>query len=176
MILDEVKRHYVSLFGLPARNAWFETGSHKIEIFKWDPSETTQDVALYASIGAGKDPMPGHDPSHRAEFFLGFLPEMDDVASPLAMVALEGALRGSRLRHGSSVSYLDPLWAGTEMRPFVILGQDAEGEVVPALVLPDGLHVEFLQVLPLHDTELDYKISHGPEALLGEWEKADVPF
>jgi Suppressor of fused protein (SUFU) len=179
VIVDEVKRHYVRLFGPPDRNAWFEKDILKVEIFKWGPSEATQEVALYASIGVSTNPMPGHDPSHRLEFFLGFLPELDDVASPLAMVSLEGALHGSAVGPRSSVSYPDPLWAGTEMRSFVILGQDhedKEGEVIPTLVLPDGLHVDFLQVIPLHDAELDYKLAHGVDALMSEWEKADVPF
>jgi hypothetical protein len=44
------------------------------------------------------------------------------------------------------------------------------------LVLPDGLHVDFLQVIPVHDAEVDHTIAHGVDSLLNEWEKADVPF
>ncbi|MGO9891444.1 MAG: suppressor of fused domain protein [Solirubrobacteraceae bacterium] len=42
--------------------------------------------------------------------------------------------------------------------------------------LPDGLHVEFLQAIPLFDPELEFKRKHGAHTLLRRWEESGVRF
>jgi hypothetical protein len=44
------------------------------------------------------------------------------------------------------------------------------------LTLADGTHIEFLQALPIFDSEFAFKTDHGAEALLDRWEKSRVPF
>ena len=174
MILDDVKQHYVAELGEPTRRASFQIDAYPAEVFKWDASVSRFGVAFYASIGASRDPLSGMDPTHRVEFFIGFEPEQDGVARPVAMVALDPVLHGSALGHGQTVTYPDPLWAGTGMHSFLILRPQVE--MIPDLVLADGVHVEFLQLVPLFAGELEFKVAHGAEALMAELEEAGVPF
>ena len=60
-----------------------------------------------------------------------------------------------------------PLWPGTEMRTFLVLRPLRD--FLPALLLSDGLHVEFLQAVPLFDAERAFTEEHGGEALLQLW-------
>src|SRR5690348_9709442 len=148
MILDDVKQHYVAVFGDPSRRASFRIDSYTAEVFKWEPSANPHGVAFYSSIGASRDPLSGLEPSHRVEFFIGFLPEQDGVARPLAMVAIDPILHGSALGPGQTVTYPEPLWTGTEMCSLLILRP--QHALVPDLVLDDGVHVEFLQLVPIY--------------------------
>ncbi len=174
MILDDVKQHYTSALGEPSRRASFQIDAYSAEVYKWSADQNPQGVALYASIGASRDPLTGMDSSHRVEFFIGFLPEQDSVARPLAMVALDPVLHGSTLGHGETVTYPEPLWPGTEMCSFLILRPQTH--VIPDLMLPGGLHVEFMQLVPLFPSELEFKIAHDEDELMEELERAGVPF
>lgn len=39
--------------------------------------------------------------------------------------------------------------------------------------LPDGAEVNFYQVVPLYQEELEYKMAHGADALIGQMTEAD---
>jgi hypothetical protein len=60
------------------------------------------------------------------------------------------------------------------MSTFLVLRQI--GEVFPALLLPNAVHVEFLQVVPVFESERRFKIVHGAEALLQRWEATGLQF
>jgi hypothetical protein len=60
------------------------------------------------------------------------------------------------------------------MRRFLIVRPVAE--IIPPVAAPDGIHVEFLQAIPMFESELAYKSKHGAEALLSQWESLGVPF
>lgn len=53
---------------------------------------------------------------------------------------------------------------------------DSIGEILPALELPDGVHVEFLQAVPMFESERRFKVAHGAEALMRRWEATGTPF
>lgn len=118
--------------------------------------------------------MAGHDPNHRVEFFVGLAPERDDVASALAALGPYPAREGAALDHGHTVQADGPLWPGTQMETFLVL--HPLSDFLPPLELPDGLHVDFLQGVPLFDAERAFKAEHGAEALLDRREKTGVPF
>jgi hypothetical protein len=48
-------------------------------------------------------------------------------------------------------------------------------DFLPPLEMP-GVHVEFLQAIPLYPSERAWKVTHGVEALLERWEHAGVSF
>ncbi len=50
------------------------------------------------------------------------------------------------------------------------------GDLLPALTLPDGVHVEFLQAVPVFESERRFKVTHSAEALLQRWDQAETPF
>jgi hypothetical protein len=49
-------------------------------------------------------------------------------------------------------------------------------DIIPTFRLPDGTHVEFLQVIPLYQSELEYKSQGRAEDLIDRWRAAKVPF
>jgi Suppressor of fused protein (SUFU) len=83
------------------------------------------------------------------------IPEKDDVASPLAALALYHARKGASVGHGDTVAAEQPLWPGTEMRRFLVVRP--RDDYLPPLNLTDDLHVEFLQAIPIFESELEYK-------------------
>lgn len=173
-VTGAVRDFYRAHWGEPSRLARFEIGEFEIEAHKWAADANPEGVALYATVGASARPMIGRDPNHRAEFFVGLVPERDDVVSALAALGLYSAREGVALDHGHTVPADEPLWPGTAMRSFLVLRPLSN--FLPPLDLPDGLHVDFLQAVPLFDAERAFKSVHGVEALLDRWEKAGVPF
>lgn len=45
--------------------------SELIDVVKWDADANQEGVTLYATVGASARPIPGRDPGHRVEFFVG---------------------------------------------------------------------------------------------------------
>jgi hypothetical protein len=159
--------------GDPDRRAAFEVAGHSAEVYKWAAARNPEGVTLYTSIGGCE--FTGHDYSeHRTEFVVGLLPEQDEVAWPVARLALSAILNGAVLRPGNTITYPEPLWPGTEMRSFLVRWPNSP--LIPDLQLAGGVHVAFLQAIPLFDHEVEYKIAHDPDALLDAMEHEDVPF
>jgi hypothetical protein len=128
-IIEAVRDHYRGLWGEPSRTAEFTGSDYTAGVYKWSSDTNPEGVDLYATIGASDKPIPQDDPTHRVEFFLGLLPGRDEVASPLAALALFPTREGKPLDHGHSVPAEEPLWPGTEMRRFLIMRQ--VGELIP---------------------------------------------
>ena len=145
-----------------------------MEIYKWDAAANGEGVDLYLTLGASAEDMPGTEPGHRVEYLVGLQPGRDDVASPLAALGLYARREGETVDHGHTVPAGGSLWPGTEMSAFLVLRQ--VGEILPTLTLPDGVHVEFLQAVPVFDSELRFKAARGAEALLQRWQSAGTPF
>ncbi|MGH9139339.1 MAG: BlaI/MecI/CopY family transcriptional regulator [Acidimicrobiales bacterium] len=78
-VVDAVRDLYRAHWGEPSRRARFEVGEFDIEVYKWAADANPEGVALYATVGASGRPMVGRDVNHRVEFFLGLVPERDDV-------------------------------------------------------------------------------------------------
>lgn len=173
-LVDDVRDVYRARWGEPSRRAFFEVAGLEVEVLKWDADITPEGVAMYATVGASAFSMAGRDPSHRVEFFVGLLPEQDDVASPLAALALYSVRQHVAVGHGDTVSAGEPLWRGTDMQWFLVL-RPLE-EIIPTLELPEGLHVEFLQAIPIFENELAFKAARGADMLLRRWESAMTPF
>jgi len=164
---------YLARWGAPARRAEFVRGELVVEILKWDQATTGEGVSVYATLGASTK---ATDPaeSHLVEFFLGLSPARDEVASALAGLALYGAQNRTTLDHGHTVPSEQPLWPGTTMHIFLVARPLPD--FLEPLLFPDRLHVEFLQAIPIFDSERAYKAEHGVDSLLARWETAQVPF
>jgi hypothetical protein len=174
MVIDAVRDLYLARWGEPSRKATFRVEEFEVEVFKWSAEVNPEGVNLYATIGGSARPLAGRDQNHRVEFFVGLMPSRDDVASPLAALALYPAREGVALDHGHMVPADGPLWPGTEMRRFLVLRPI--GDIIPPLELPGGMHVEFLQAIPIFDSELAYTTERSAEELLRRWEHSRVPF
>jgi hypothetical protein len=174
VIVDDVEQRYLNVLGEPSRRASFRTDDRRVDVWKWDPSERTKFVTIYASIGASAHALHEDEPLHRVEVFAGLAPPNDDVASSLAAVALEPMRTNSPLGHGITVSYPDPLWPATEMRSFLVLHPRVA--LIESLRRPGGMHVEFLQIVPVHSSEVEHVVSHGVDSLLDMWEASRLMF
>lgn len=174
-VVDAVGDLYRARWGEPSRKAVFRAGGYEIEIYKWDASTNGEGVDLYATVGASGEEVAGVEAGgHRIEYFVGLLPGRDDVASALAALGLFARREGETVDHGHTVPADGPLWPGSEMSTFLILRQ--MGEILPALSLPSGVHVEFLQAVPVFESERRFTVAQGAEALLARWEKRGTPF
>jgi hypothetical protein len=173
-VVEAVRDLYRGRWGEPTRQAAFRTENYEMEILKWDAAATDEGVDLYATLGASADEMPGGELGHRVEYFVGLQPGQDEIASALAALGLYARREGENVDHGHTVPADGPLWSGTEMGTFLVMRQ--LGEILPALTLPDGVHVEFLQAIPIFESERRFKVNNGAEKLLQHWERRGVPF
>jgi hypothetical protein len=174
IVTDAVRALYVARWGEPSKDTRFKGTECETEILEWNKDMNPEGVRLYATVGASALAIVGSDTNHRVEFFLGLLPAKDAVASPLAALACYPVREGVALDHGHTVPSDAPLWPGTDMRRLLVLRPI--NDIIPALELPDGLHVEFLQAIPIFESEFAYKAQHDAEALLRRWEESKVPF
>lgn len=173
-VLDAVSDVYRARWGDPSRQAAFRTGSDQIEVFKWDAAANGLGGDLYATLGGSAEDMPGAERGHRVEYLVELKPGRDDIASALAALGLFARREREFVDHGHTVPADGPLWPGTQMSTFLVLRQI--GKIVPALELPDGVHVEFLQAVPMFESERRFKVTHGAEALMRRWEATRTPF
>jgi hypothetical protein len=172
--VETVRETCLALWGKPSRMARFEVEEFSVEVLKWDPKANPENVALYVTVGASALPLPGLPPEHRIEFFTGLLPARDEVAGALAALSLYPAREGVRLGHGHTVPSSGPLWKGSAMSSFLITRP--RSDLLPPIETEDGLHIEFLQAIPIFESERAYKKEHGVAALMECFSEAHTPF
>jgi len=172
VLATQVQEHYVSAFGRPDREAAFTAGELSIAVLKWSAETHPEGVAFYATLGASAF-TPADAPEHRTEFFAGLLPENDGIAASLADLGSYPLREGRAIREGDTLSVGEPLWPGTEMTCYWVTR--TASPVLAPLALPD-LHVEFLQAIPLYESERRHLRSIGADEFLSAWEARTVPF
>ncbi|GIH02702.1 hypothetical protein Rhe02_07690 [Rhizocola hellebori] len=158
----DVYEYYERVWGPPSREAEFTISGIPIEIYKWDEKATDMGATLYATNGASARPASY---THRTEFFTGFTSEIDSIADSLALLAHYAVAVGP-IERGETVTFPDPLWEGSRMNTYFAI-PPLETILAP-LRIDEGLHIEFLHVVPIYPCELDLKKAHGAEWLLGE--------
>lgn len=169
-MVDAVRSHYLSIFGEPTRRGLFVSrDGPRIEIMKWDPIASGEDVNIYATAGA----CVALDAAvSRCEFFMGLLPEADDVAGCLAEVAMHGLGNRQMPGYGSTIRLSSPLWRGSQMQSVLVTSNGVN--LIPHLKEP--VHVEFLQLVPLYPEELHLVRDRGEEYLWKGFRKAQVRY
>ena len=171
---DQVIQHYEAEWGPASRRAHFDVRGLPIRVLVWDSDRNPEGVFLYATVGASRRPPGEAQSGHRFELFAGVLPNEPNLAGVLSLAAAYPALFGEPLGHGHTVPYDEPLWTGTEMRRMLVARP--EQEMIGALDLSDGSHVEFLDAVPVYDEEVEYKATHGIERLREMWQRNAVAF
>jgi hypothetical protein len=174
VIREAVERYYLQQWGKPSRTATFRSADATIEVYKWNADSTREGVAIYATVGASLYPIKDTPSDHRVEFFVGLNPERDEIASPLAALASYPIAHNVTIGHGHTVPLDKPLWVGSGMSSLMVLRPVST--VIGQLHLSGGLHVEFLQVIPLFPSEVVFKSKRKAEDLLALWKAAGVPF
>ncbi|GAA2517228.1 suppressor of fused domain protein [Winogradskya humida] len=168
---DLISDFYESKWGRPKRKARFDVLGHPMEVGKWDEEATGEDVTMYATNGASALESV-QSPGRRVEFYVGFSPEFDDIASALSLLG-SYPLTGAAVSVGDTVTLGDPLWSGAPVNTFLIAPQIEE--LFDPFVLPDSSHVHFYQVLLISENELKLKQQLGARWLLGELNDQGIP-
>ncbi|MEZ0070548.1 hypothetical protein ABIA32_006601 [Streptacidiphilus sp. MAP12-20] len=167
-----IVEHVVSKWGEPTRRAEFHGMGNHISILKWSAEQTDEGVALYLTIGGSRRLIDAGN-RRRFEFLLGIVPEEDNVAQSLAMLA--GALlSGINLDKGHTLSLAENLWDGSGFSGYLIL-PDID-PIIDQFLLDDGSHVEFLPVMPVYRSEIELKGERSGEWLLDAFERHEVPW
>jgi hypothetical protein len=173
-VVDPVRDTRGALWGKPARSSKFEVDGYSVGVLKWDAKSNPEKVVIYLTVGASAFPLPGRPADHRIEFFTGLLPARDEVANSLAALSLYSVREGVVLDHGHTVPSHGPLWKGFEMGTFLITRP--RSDLLPPLEMPDGACVEFLQAIPIFESERSYKKELGVDALMECFAEAHTPF
>jgi hypothetical protein len=165
-----VLEYYERKFGCPDREAFFLSPEGKrIEIFKWSEGRTDEGVTIYAT--AGVSTIFDYD-GMSYEFFLGLTPQADEVVFALAEVALHGLANERAPVFGDSMSLSYNLWPGTAAKTFLYTNGD--GILSPTAV--GFKSISFIQLVPLFDSELNYKKENGERSLWDKFEGLMVPY
>ena len=144
-------------------------GAVVVHVGKWLATATGEGVTLY--ITSTEASMALSVSWHRAEFFVGFEPEEDEVASSWALLAKEAL--SVEIDHGHTIEVDGGLWSKTAMNAWLVMRPlDA---IVPATRGYDH-HVEYLQALPLYPSERTWKSVQGAGAFMQRWQDQCVPF
>lgn len=168
--MNEITNYYIEKYGSPARTAEFVSKDGiEIKIYKWTAEQTKEGVSIYSTMGANSRLS---DKAFACEFFIGLTPDADDIAGALAEVALHGSRGSQPPKNGDSITLSHPLWDGTNARSFLFTDGD---EILPPLQLKDKL-ITFIQLVPLFDSELNYKKDNGEQKLWAAFEAKKTPY
>jgi hypothetical protein len=165
---DAVLKHYQRFFGTPAGSEVLQDSRRttpEFEILEWDLTED-RDVWMYASLGRS---LPAWDSGrHRVELIHPSKERSMDVAVRILGAAMTAPAEGAGLASGHTIALSEPAFPGSPMQRLLLSKPWGEEEEFEILDLPRGIHVEFLMVIPIHESEFRYLRQHG-EALL--WER-----
>jgi hypothetical protein len=128
-------------------------------------------VWLHASLGASPFPDAAARDTHAYEIFIGITRDLVGVDRRLASLAGYRHGTGIKLSPGFAVPSDLPLWDGTDMRALLIM--QSRVPIIPDLVLDDSRHADFLQAIPLHANELDYRMRVGANELIDQFEQLE---
>lgn len=153
-VVDALVGHW----GKPDRYARFETESTTVEVLKYEAETTNEGVVIYATATSGPSPS-----GHFGEFILGLDSARDEVADPLAR--LSAFARMTPVHDGDTVPIDGPLWPGSPFRRFLTMRQ-VESIVGPFDI--NGRRVEFMNAIPIHESEVEIKAAFGARAFIEE--------
>lgn len=179
--LDALERHIERRFGA-FKNVFHEIDSPDIhlDIAVIEPSDERNYYTLVTmGMGARKMKVPQELSEYRlerAELMICLPPDwrLDDLADekwywPLRWLKILARLPGQNntwLGWGHTIPNGGPLAENTRLSGIMLIYPGAFGEKSFECALPSGSEVNFYQLIPLYDEELEYKLTHNAEGLL----------
>lgn len=176
-IEQALRGHYVKFLGSEFNERRLAFMDYRVSVLRWSAETNPTQVTVYATIGGSLHPIPAA-PDHRLEVYSGFLPDPDgteEFSRTLAEIAMHQATEGSEVHPGHTFTFAESLWPGAAMRT-ILLASPGPQPSVPPLDLANGVHVEFLLAIPIHDREAQEVRRIGVDALLELWAEEEVPF
>jgi len=155
----DIRTYYESRYGEPDRIARFTTQQGQVlHIYKWRAEGNPEGVALYATDGARFMQRSGKS---GCEFFIGLLPEVDEIVTAMAEVAVAGNGSQSPPNVGDTVSIPFLLEGPGSIHTFLF----SSGEVIMPRLDNGNESIVFMKLVPLFPSELEFKKKFGEEAL-----------
>jgi hypothetical protein len=155
---DRLVAAITARWGAPDRRAEFTRPPFTVHVLKYLGSSTGEGVVIYVTATTGPSPS-----DHLFEFMVGLDEARDDIASALAALAVYA--REHAVHSGDTVPADMPLWPGTAMQRFLVM---AQREAVVGPFDLDGRHVEYLQAIPMYESEVPAKLRLGAHHFLDE--------
>ena len=185
--MEAVENHIQRYFG-PFENVWHELESPDIhvDICLIPPGENRDYYTLVTmGMGAHRMNVPQELAEHRlerAELAIALPPdwklEQEALSDenwywPVRLLKILARLpisTDSWLAWGHTVDNQEPFADGTRLSASILISPQRVEEEGFVCTLPGGEEVNFYQVIPLYDDELQYKLSHDADALLERME------
>jgi Suppressor of fused protein (SUFU) len=174
MTFKDIDSFYSKQWGISVREAVFEKYEIRLRVLKWSSSPATGGVSIYATVDASDFSESDNKSDHEYEFFLGFSPECDDIAGPLAQLRAYARTADVRVGPGHIYRAPGPLLPSGAFDGFLLITPlDLWYEPVQ---LEGGRHIQLLMAIPLFRDELDFAAGRGGDALLDIMSERNVPF
>ena len=173
-VVETVRDSFRDRWGKPAAMSQFKVGKVSLEVWQWNARSNPENVVLYVTVGASSWPLTGREPNVRMEFFTALQSARDEVVNSLAALAAHAVRDGVTLDHGDAIPCGEPLWRGSAMTSFLVAR--ARPGFLPPLETPDGIAVQFLQAIPIYESERAYAREQGADALLECWTEAHTRY
>ena len=189
--IDAIDKHIVKYFG-PYKNVFHEITSPDIhvDIAIIEPTKKRNYYVLVTmGMGARKMNIPEELEQYnleRAELLVCLPPDwkLDKLEEekwywPLRWLKILARLPGEKdtwLGWGHTIPNGGPFADNTRQSSVMLITPGAFGKKSRICRLPSGDEVNFYQILPLYNEEIDYKFKHDAEALLELMDDADLEF
>lgn len=174
LILDEVRDHYLAAFGPPTGSDAIRRDGVDIEICRW-PAPPGYPGTLVATLGGAAVISPPPFESHRLEFYALLSPSLPLIGHVLADLATYPLSERAGLGDSHTVDFQRPLSDLNGMHHVLLIRPN--DDFLPSLTSTvSDVHVEFLEVIPVFESEVVFKKKHGVGVLFETWEGRDVPF
>jgi len=189
--LDALERHIEKHFG-PFKNVFHEISSPDIhvDIVIIEPTpERNYYVLITMGMGAKKMNTPAELDEYqldRAELMVCLPPdwELDNLSDekwywPLRWLKILARLPGENdtwLGWGHTIPNGSPMAENTRLSALMLIYPSAFGDISFECELPSGGGVNFYQIIPIYDEELEYKLKNNAEALLDLMNSEDLDY
>ncbi|WP_285248847.1 suppressor of fused domain protein [Pseudarthrobacter sp. efr-133-R2A-89] len=169
-MIEELRQHYTHAIGAePIFHEMNTRTGRRMGVFEWPAGTTRLGVHLYASAGAGHYGEAHH--GHAVELFTGVKPGGQDVLEAFSTMALNVRDAGTVPQHGVFVAGDWKIIKGRGFTGWVLT--ERPDDFMPQLDLP-GVHVVFLDALPVFPEEADYRHGNRSDDLFDIWEAEEV--
>jgi tetratricopeptide (TPR) repeat protein len=189
--MDAIEKHIEKYFG-PFMNVFHEIISQDIhvDIVIIEPTPRRNYYVLVTlGMGARKMLVPPElekQKLERAELLVCLPPDwkLDDLEDEkwywplrwLKILARLPAEEKSWLGWGHTVPKGSPFAENTRLSGLMLVYPGVFGKKSQVCKLPDGDEVNFYQILPLYDEEIEYKLEHDAESLLERMDENDLEY
>jgi hypothetical protein len=175
MTSAEIQSHYEATFGPSSGEKSFDSDGAEITVVRLPAPGADLSHHLYATVGGSRYPLPGAPDGHRLEFYAELVPDVSNIGRVLAVLAMYPIREGLALGDSHTVDIQRPVSALSLMHQ-VLLFRPSNEFLSPLVSKVSGIHVDFLQVVPVYESEVSFKQRHGLRALFKLWESAKVEF